>query len=88
MYFTRLSVHRSYAIVAKTKKDIPSGMYISADHPTRSLRSVLSKEGEKLLLIVGDGHETGRSKTKTIEHYRHLENFGKIYFDIKETLFH
>ncbi|WP_211249877.1 NAD(P)/FAD-dependent oxidoreductase [Carnobacterium funditum] len=88
IYFTRLSVNRSYAIAARTKKDIPVGLYISADQPTRSLRSVLSKEGEKLILIAGDGHATGRSKSKTIEHYRNLEEFGEAYFDIKETLYH
>lgn len=88
MYFTKLSVNRSYAIAARTKRNFPAGMYISAENPTRSLRSVLSTNGEKLIVIAGDGHVTGRSKTKTIEHYHNLEAFGKKQFDIEEILYH
>lgn len=88
MYFTKLSVNRSYAIAASTEMDVPAGMYISADLPTRSLRSILTESGEQLLLIGGEGHLTGRSKVKTSEHYQNLETFGRKYFGIQEIPYH
>ncbi|CCF12666.1 FAD dependent oxidoreductase family protein [Brevibacillus laterosporus GI-9] len=84
-YFTRLQAQRSYVIAIKTKKEFPGGMYISADQPTRSLRSV-SMNGEDLVLIGGDGHKTGQGKD-TLEHYKALEAFAHEVFDVKEILY-
>jgi glycine/D-amino acid oxidase-like deaminating enzyme/nitrite reductase/ring-hydroxylating ferredoxin subunit len=39
---------------------IPSGMYLSADRVSRSLRSALDREGEPLLIAGGDPFVTGR----------------------------
>lgn len=84
MYFSRLTVNRSYAIAAKVSGNIPNDMYISADMPSRSLRYAPGEDGEKLLLIGGDGHATGKSSGDTIEHYHNLEKFGNEHFGIEE----
>lgn len=84
LYFSRLSVNRSYAIAAKVSGEIPNDMYISGDMPSRSLRYALGEDGEKLLLIGGEGHITGKSSSDTMEHYYNLEKFGDEYFGIKE----
>ena len=84
MYFSRLSINRSYAIAAKVNGKVPNDMYLSAEMPKRSLRYVTTDEGEKLLIIGGDGHTTGQSKTPTMEHYRNLEKFGEQHFGIQE----
>lgn len=86
LYFTKLSIHRSYAMVMRTPKVIPNGMYINAEQPTRSIRSVHGPDGEPLLLIGGQGHQTGKSNSKTIFHYQDLEAFAKEHFMTESPL--
>jgi glycine/D-amino acid oxidase-like deaminating enzyme/nitrite reductase/ring-hydroxylating ferredoxin subunit len=57
-YFARLEPLRSYALALEVS-DCPAGMYLSADSPTRSLRS-LPRDGRELLLVGGNGHTVGR----------------------------
>lgn len=75
LYSARMYAERAYLIAAKTKEKFPGGMYISADEPTRLLRSVLIND-EEMVLIGGEKHKTGQD-TDTPKHYRALENFGK-----------
>lgn len=84
LYFSRLSISRSYVVAAKIKGEMPKDMYVSCDMPSRSLRYAADENGEKLLLIGGDGHATGKSKSPTMKHYENLEKFGEKYFGIKE----
>lgn len=58
-YFARLYPRRSYGIAVEPKGEWPAGSYISAGGPVRSIRTVL-ENGKKILLVVGDGHVTGR----------------------------
>lgn len=84
LYFSKLSIERSYSLVATTDAPLVNGMYISAESPSRSLRSVRNDKGEDFLLIGGDGHQTGKSSEANQEHYQNLEDFGKRYFAIKD----
>ncbi|NKQ20214.1 FAD-dependent oxidoreductase [Brevibacillus laterosporus] len=84
-YFTRLYAQRSYVIAVKTEKEFPGGMYISADQPTRSLRST-TMNGENIVLIGGESHKTGQGKD-TLEHYKALEAFGHEVFGMNEILY-
>ncbi|TPG68046.1 FAD-dependent oxidoreductase [Brevibacillus laterosporus] len=84
-YFTRLYAQRSYVIAVKTEKEFPGGMYISADQPTRSIRSA-TFNGENIVLIGGDGHKTGQGKD-TLEHYKALETFGHEVYGSNEILY-
>jgi len=59
LYFAKVTAQRSYALGFRVSTPIPRGMYISADAPTRSLRTALH-EGEELLLVGGNGHPVGR----------------------------
>lgn len=77
-YYTRMYASRSYILAAKTDKEFPGGMYISADQPVRSLRSV-DMDGEKRIFIVGESHKTGQGKD-TMHHYEALESFGRQIF--------
>lgn len=61
-YFAKLSPERSYAQTYRLPGGaalIPQGMYLSADAPDRSLRSVPLAE-EELLLVGGNDHVVGR----------------------------
>ncbi|MFC0272371.1 FAD-dependent oxidoreductase [Metabacillus herbersteinensis] len=74
-YFTRMYAKRSYILAVKPKNPFPGGMYYSADTPTRSLRFT-PFNGEKLILVSGDGHKTGQGSS-TSKHYKALEQFSE-----------
>ena len=61
-FFARATAQRSYAAAFRVPQAAPSGMYLSADTPSRSLRSTPSRSGAggDLLLVGGNGHATGR----------------------------
>ncbi|MCC3377400.1 FAD-dependent oxidoreductase [Cohnella sp. REN36] len=73
-YFARLHAESSYVLAVKSDYDYPGGMYIGADEPKRSIRSV-SYGGERLLLVGGESHKTGQGEN-TIKHYEALEAFA------------
>ncbi len=56
-FFVRLHQRRSYLIAARQQG--PSGMYINAGDPVRSVRSA-SLDGEPWLLVGGFGHRTAK----------------------------
>lgn len=65
-YFAKLKPNRSYAMtyrVPGAPVSIPEGMYLSADTPGRTLRTV-PVNGEELLLIGGNDHVVGRSPSE------------------------
>ncbi|VXB21081.1 Glycine/D-amino acid oxidase [Arthrobacter sp. 9V] len=62
LYFAKLEPNRSYAAALKVPGEIPKGMYLSIDSPTRSQRTQPTPEGE-LLLVGGYGHTAGRAKS-------------------------
>ena len=62
-FFARLHPQRSYAAALRSPW-VPHGMYLSADSPTRSLRSLPVAGGEELLLVGGNGHITGRTASE------------------------
>ena len=64
-FFARLEPLRSYAQAFRVPGAVPEGMYLSADTPTRSIRSVPAPDGQ-LLLTGGNGHVVGR-RTRTSE---------------------
>lgn len=62
-YFAKLAGHRSYALSFRVPQQlIPQGMYLSADAPDRTLRSV-PLEDEELLLVGGNDHIVGRTSS-------------------------
>lgn len=84
LFFPRVHPKRSYAItVPIDASDAPSGMYISSDSPTRSIRTI--PDGDRLLLLVGgNGHATGQ-KYDTDEAYRDLERWTEERFGLSDV---
>jgi len=64
LYFAKLTPERSYAQAFRVPGSIPAGMYLSADSPTRSLRTARHGD-EELLLVGGNGHQVGRQSGST-----------------------
>lgn len=88
LYFSKLSIKRSYALVSKVYGEIPERMYISAESPVRSLRQVRDEDGNPLLLIGGESHHTGKSTTPTQNHYKNLKLYGEKWFGLTNVLNH
>ncbi|MCC5894325.1 MAG: FAD-dependent oxidoreductase [Alkalibacterium sp.] len=88
LYFSKLTIKRSYALVAEISGTLPEQMYISVESPTRSLRTVKDENGKPLLLIGGESHQTGKSSVPTQEHYQNLKTFGEQWFSLSSVLNH
>ncbi len=58
-FFARLKPARSYALAFRTPEPAVSGMYLSADRTSRSLRDGVHAGGP-MLMVGGEGHTTGR----------------------------
>lgn len=84
-YYSRMYASRSYVIGVKTREKFPGGMYLSADEPTRSLRTATYK-GEEIVIVAGENHKTGHD-TDTIKHYEALQDFANQKLGIKEFLY-
>ncbi|MDO7906422.1 FAD-dependent oxidoreductase [Paenibacillus sp. JX-17] len=83
MYFARLHAERSYAIAIKPETTYAGGMYITADTPDRSFRSVLL-DGEELVIVGGENHKTGQGIC-TFGHYERLEAFAGQTLGIRQA---
>ncbi|MFP5367941.1 MAG: FAD-dependent oxidoreductase [Actinomycetes bacterium] len=58
-HFSVLRPHRSYAVAFTVQDEIPSGMYLSVDSPSRTLRNA-TVQGRPYLIVGGNGHTVGR----------------------------
>ena len=85
LYSTRMYADRSYVLAVKAKKKFPGGMYLGADEPTRSLRSV-TINGEEMVLIGGESHKTGQG-IETMEHYKAIETFGDEVLGLEKIVY-
>lgn len=71
-HFAKLTAHRSYALSfrlpVESKEQSPKGMYLSADSPNRTTRTVPMPEGtdagEELLIVGGSDHVVGRAQSQ------------------------
>jgi len=83
LFFTRMNVSRSYLVAARVRGVALAGMLITADEPTRSLRSYVA-DGQTWTLVGGEGHATG-SADATPERYQVLEAFARRHFDVVDV---
>ncbi len=83
MYFARMYPSRSYVIAVTIAEEFPEGVFISAEDPTRSLRSQPMGD-EELILVGGEDHKTGQSKNTGV-HYDNLLRFARDTFEVREV---
>ncbi|MEA4934436.1 MAG: FAD-dependent oxidoreductase [Lawsonibacter sp.] len=76
LFYTRLYPKRAYAIAVRAAQDWPDGSYINLGTPTRSIRTHV-ENGERILIVVGDNHDTGRGNEDMALHYEHLIRFAE-----------
>lgn len=82
-YFARMYAKRAYIVAGRIEQPYPGGMYISAETPARSLRSVRI-DGEEMVLISGEDHKTGQG-SDTLEHYKKLEAYGQQVLGLRDV---
>lgn len=83
LYFSRIYQERSYLIGIESSDKLSPGMYISAESPTRSLRSQHLRGGE-MILIGGENHKTGQCRNTNLC-YQNLLQFARDNFKVKEV---
>ncbi|HYI51371.1 MAG TPA: FAD-dependent oxidoreductase [Microbacterium sp.] len=69
LYFVKTRGLRSYCVAFAVPGDVPDGLYLSTDGPTRSIRSVTPADGpgERARLVVGgNGHPVGRADSERV----------------------
>jgi glycine/D-amino acid oxidase-like deaminating enzyme/nitrite reductase/ring-hydroxylating ferredoxin subunit len=82
LYFAKAHPTKSYAVAAPIDAQAaPLGMYISADQPTRSIRSTPGPNGRRILIVGGEGHRPGE-EPNTDARYRRLEQFLSERFGV------
>jgi glycine/D-amino acid oxidase-like deaminating enzyme/nitrite reductase/ring-hydroxylating ferredoxin subunit len=75
LFFAKAHPTKSYAVAATVDAgSAPNGMYISADEPTRSVRSTPAADGRRVLIVGGDSHTPG-TEDDTQARYARLERF-------------
>ena len=59
LYFAKVAAQRSYCVAFDVPGELPTGMFLSVDEPTRSIRTA-SVKGRPVLIVGGNGHPVGR----------------------------
>lgn len=80
LYFSRIYPERSYLMSLRIKGTFPVGMYITAENPTRSMRTCPDSGGE-LLIVGGEHHKTGHG-TDLHNHYEIIRQFAQSNFEV------
>jgi len=84
LFFARAEPKASYTLAVDTDGARPTGMYISASAPTRSLRTAWCGDRE-VLIVGGGGHTVGR-KQPTSDEYEALHAWADTHFGVREVL--
>jgi glycine/D-amino acid oxidase-like deaminating enzyme len=84
LLFARAKPQSSYLVALEATGVVPDGMYLSADAPTRSVRSA-RHGGATLLIVGGEGHDTGRG-SPTMPRYDELARWASRQFDVGEVV--
>ena len=82
LFFAKTHPSRAYVVAAGVGSDAPTGMYISTETPTHSVRSA-PRDGGRLLLVGGEGHKTGQ-ESRTDERYARLASWAHERFGVDE----
>lgn len=83
-YFLKMYQSTSFAIVFDCKSDLFNGMYISAEVPTMSFRTIKEKD-KTLLLAVGYDYKTGSVDVEN--GYEKIERFVKKIYPEAQVLY-
>jgi glycine/D-amino acid oxidase-like deaminating enzyme/nitrite reductase/ring-hydroxylating ferredoxin subunit len=84
--FTQLKPRRSYGVAGLLPPGADPGMTMNVGSPTRSTRTV-ELEGERLLVVVGEGHPVGHVHD-TAERWVRLQDWARETFGVGDFRYH
>lgn len=82
-FFAKTHPQRSYLLALEIDGALPDGMYLSADSPTRSVRSH-AEDGMSFLLVGGEGHKVGQDPD-TRQRYAALESWSREHYAVRSV---
>lgn len=85
LFYTRLYPKRAYGIALRAKRDWPGESYINVGNPSRSIRTH-EENGERILIVVGEGHDTGRGYEDMSLHYENLIGYAEQIAGVEEQI--
>lgn len=80
-HFALVEPERSYGLSMSAEGPLPAAMYLSADRPSRSIRTA-PRDGQEVLIVGGAGHRMGSGDAG--ESFRDLERFARESFGVTE----
>jgi glycine/D-amino acid oxidase-like deaminating enzyme/nitrite reductase/ring-hydroxylating ferredoxin subunit len=80
-HFALVEPERSYCLSVAADGPLPQDMYLSADSPSRSIRTH-PRDGEEILIVGGSGHRMGSGDAG--ESFRDLAGFAQENFAVRE----
>ena len=82
-YWGKASPRRAYVVAGVIDpQNVPDGMYINAESPSRSIRWA-TQNGETLLMVCGEGHKPGQSQD-TEGRYQTLKEWSRERFGVTD----
>jgi glycine/D-amino acid oxidase-like deaminating enzyme/nitrite reductase/ring-hydroxylating ferredoxin subunit len=85
LFYTVLYPKRAYGVAVRAIRDWPDGSYINVGDPARSIRTHI-ENGERILIVVGESHDTGRGYGDMALHYDNLIQFADQVAGVKEVI--
>lgn len=85
LFYARLYAKRDYGIAVRALREWPDGSYVNIGDPVRSVRTHV-ENGERVLIVVGETHDTGRGFGDMSLHYRNLTEYADKIAGVKEVL--
>lgn len=80
LFFAKEVSERSYLLAGDLNIDLPKGMFINLEQPSRTFRCY-EGEGKRLLIIGGGDHKVGQGG-KESEIYNTLKNYANKVFEV------
>jgi glycine/D-amino acid oxidase-like deaminating enzyme/nitrite reductase/ring-hydroxylating ferredoxin subunit len=85
LFYMRLYAKRDYGVAVRAQRDWPDGSYINIGDPSRSIRTHV-EDGRRILIVVGDVHDTGRGCGDMSLHHENLLQFADKTAGVDEVL--
>lgn len=85
LFYNRLYPKRAYGVAVETQRHWPDGSYINISDPARSIRTHV-ESGERILIVVGESHETGRGEMDMKVHFDNLIAFADEIAGVQRVL--
>lgn len=85
LFYAVLYPKRTYGVAVRAQRDWPGDSFINVGDPSRSIRTHV-ENGERILIVVGESHGTGRGPDDMSLHYDNLIKFADQTAGVGEVI--